>query len=230
MRLPEFSLAALWAFLLLATTGSAAVIEDVPRNGVARLDSPNGRYEAALSNTDTPYEYWLTITDHGHRLARYRFEGELSSSFWSPDGRYLAINNHNGHRAWHVWVIALRSGAIMHAAGRVKTRSYDAYLDDSGLPDIFNLAGQTVQKLASGTDDYYHRLGPVSVAYGWNTDGKLLVCTEAVSDKLADKEDSMVWLMSTIQISNHGMKVSDVRGEKVKMNTEYPSGIGAWFP
>ena len=133
MKIPEFILAALGTALWLATAGTAAALEDLPRNGITSLKSPNGRYEAALSDTDQPYEYWLTITDHGRLLARYHFEGELSSSFWSQDGKYLAINNHCGHRAWHVWVVALHTGAIIHTAGQIKARGYDAYLDYNRL-------------------------------------------------------------------------------------------------
>ena len=226
----KVTLAVFWIGLWSTTIATAAVMEDLPRNGVTHLNSPDGHYEAALLDTDHPYEYWLTITKDGRLLARHHFEGELSSSFWSPDGRYLVINNHYGHRAWHVWVIKLHTGAIIHAAGLVKARNYDAYLDNHDLPNIATSAENTLQRLAPGVDDYCQNSCAVSIAYGWKNDGKLLVFTEAVSDTLADKEDSKVWLTSICRVTSRGMKIGKIGGEKVKMDAEYPSGIGTWFP
>ena len=230
MKTFAFTLAALGIALWFAVAATAAVLEDLPSNGITHLDSPDGRYEAALSDGDQPYEYWLTLTDNGHALGRYHFEGELSSGFWSQDGKYLAINNHCGHRSWHVWVIALHTGNIVHAAGLAKAHGYKAYLDYNDLPDIFPLAKSVVQGLTPGVDDYCRRACPVSVAYGWKRGGKLLVFTEAISDTLADKEDSKVFLTSICQVSPKGIKVSHLQGAKVKMDAEYPSGIGDWFP
>lgn len=205
-------------------------MEDLPRGRITHVESPDGSYVATLSDTDQPYKYWLTITRAGRQLVRCHFEGEISSSFWSHDGRYVAINNHCGHRSWHVWVIALRTGTIIHAAGQVKARGYDAYLDYSGFPDIYTSAKGIMQTLAPGIADYYQRFGPVSVAYGWKNGGKLLVFTEAISDTLADKEDAKVYLTNVCQVSSRGMRISNLIGEKVRMGAGYPHNIGSWFP
>jgi hypothetical protein len=37
-------------------------------------------------------------------VAKYRTEGYLIDAFWSPDGRYVAVDNRRANSADYLWV------------------------------------------------------------------------------------------------------------------------------
>ena len=63
----------------------------------------------------------LFINKGDRNLSSFPFSGQLVSVYWSPDERYVAIDNHYGHRAWKTWIISLADGALITSLVRCIT-------------------------------------------------------------------------------------------------------------
>ncbi len=226
MRHSLLTLAALVVTVFLTARGVSAL----PSTGMQSLRSSDGRFEAALSDAADQLprwqsSCWLTITDHGRQIARYHFEGELISGYWSPGGHYLAIDNHYGHRAWAIWVVSLRTGAIIRADGTTtRASAYDAYSDEHKLPDVYQAAKGILRRLNLDSDDYF-RGGPISVAYGWKNARELRMFHEYISDQQAERENAGIWLTNTLKVSGAGLQIKNLKGKKVKLQEAYPAPV-----
>lgn len=229
MRNVVFIVALLGSLLFLVASTATAL----PTTGIFSLKSPDNRFEATLSDdldhhsSDWRSPYWLTITDRGRQIARYRFDGELVNGYWSPSEKYLALNNHNGHCGWYVWIISLRTGAVSRTIGANHSPEYDRYLDENELPDVEKPAQNILKKLNPGVEKDGMRLRYISVTYGWETDNRLLMFHEFVYDKLYEREENVIWLRSTFKISAKGIEVKNLQGQKVSRRKEYPPAIRA---
>lgn len=85
----------------------------------SELTSPNGAYtvrilKRALATADRIMgDSTLTISKDRHVLLEVPTTGYLIDALWSPDGRYVAINNRRGNSGDYVWVFSLRDGRML---------------------------------------------------------------------------------------------------------------------
>ena len=96
----------------------------LPKYGSPTVTSPQGDYKLVLSDTAEPFVYELSIMLRDREVRHYMFKGELVTAYWSPLGKYVAINNHYG-RGCDPWIIRLKHGAVLRSAGPVRTSTYD---------------------------------------------------------------------------------------------------------
>jgi hypothetical protein len=59
-----------------------------------------------------PYDGFFTIAVRSGKqyVAKYRTEGYLIDAFWSPDGRYVAVDNRRANSGDYLWVFRLPDG------------------------------------------------------------------------------------------------------------------------
>src|SRR5438874_2264297 len=67
----------------------------------------------------------LEVFRDGHELSHYSFEGNVASIYWSHSEKFAAINNHNGHRGWYLWIISLDTGAVIRANDALRSTDYN---------------------------------------------------------------------------------------------------------
>jgi tricorn protease-like protein len=57
---------------------------------------------------------YIILDKHGMETARFPTIGELQAVFWSPNGKYVAINNRRGESGDYLWVISTDTGSVIH--------------------------------------------------------------------------------------------------------------------
>lgn len=98
----------LLSMLFTLTTHSSAQASE--------LTSPNGRYtlrivEKSLPHADPVYgNATLVLSKRDRTLSKVPTTGYLISALWSPDGKYVAVNNRRGNSGDYVWVFSLADG------------------------------------------------------------------------------------------------------------------------
>ena len=104
---------------LLCTPGvppeEARAAEVPPRS----IPSPDGRYfvrnekrPAPAAAVDTGF-FTLSVYQGARRLAQFPTEGYLIGASWSPDGRYVVINNRRTNQGDCLWVLRLSNGGVL---------------------------------------------------------------------------------------------------------------------
>ena len=81
--------------------------------------SPHGEFAinylpVAKANMTPDCTAYLVLERKGKEIARFPTIGEIQEVFWSPDGRYVAINNRRGESGDYLWVVATESGVVIH--------------------------------------------------------------------------------------------------------------------
>lgn len=211
-----------WCCCILALPAGAFAL---PSQGLSELTSPNKEYSLVLSDTDEKWVYKIAILHSGREVAHYRFQGELISGYWSPSGKYVAINNHYGHRGWYLWIFSLRDGSIVRASDTVRSSEYDRYTDYDGyLPDIPALAKQDILQVYSSYLHDYNFKGYVSIAYGWEAGDRLLVFHELTLVKLQESEHMKIHVYTRLDLQlGKGFATSVVSAKKVKDTASWES-------
>jgi hypothetical protein len=69
--------------------------------------SANGRIESEYPESE---DRTLVVSAKDKIVAEYPTYGYLLSAFWSPDGKYVAINNRRANAGDYLWVISLPDG------------------------------------------------------------------------------------------------------------------------
>ena len=83
------------------------------------LTSPNGRHslrimEQSLPHTDLVYgNSTLVLSKRDRAITKVPTTGYLISALWSPDGRYVAVNNRRGNSGDYVWIFSLIDGRAL---------------------------------------------------------------------------------------------------------------------
>ena len=111
----------------------------------------------------------------------------MMSAYWSPNLRYVVINNHDGHFGWWLWIISLSDGAVITRDGPCRAPNYDRYSEvhDYG-PDILSIMEKQIARLDKNYKKYNLREGYLSIAYGWTESGNLKMFYEFPFDDLKD--------------------------------------------
>ena len=54
--------------------------------------------------------FTIAVRNGKQYVAKYPTEGYLIDAFWSPDGRYVAVDNRRANSGDYLWVFRLRDG------------------------------------------------------------------------------------------------------------------------
>lgn len=59
-----------------------------------------------------PYNefYTIVIARHGNILSKFPTQGYLINALWSPDGKYVAVNNRRANSGDYLWIFRLSDG------------------------------------------------------------------------------------------------------------------------
>jgi len=206
------------------------VCENIGRSAIpdhALLESPSKEYSVRVSEiggNGGSAAHALDISYHGMIVAHYPFEGELVSAYWSPSGRYVAINNHSGHYGWWLWIVDLRDGHIIRAENVVASSDYDRYSDYQCFPDLFDSA-EARNKIGAIYGAYSSdqmRLGYTTVGYGWRKGDLLLVYHRLAFDRLAAGSGAIIQVLEKFKVSARGITILEgsVSAKRVKLSDE----------
>ncbi len=176
----------------------------LPTHGVTKISSDDRAYILQLSDGSNG-DSILTLIHSGKEISHYSFEGEMLTAYWSPSHKYVAINNHNGHGGFFVWILSLDNGKLVTCHGLVEDSKYDRYTTEDHSPNLF-------EKSASAIDKVYHeynkdtiREGYQSyVAYGWKDDDHLMIFTDFVFANLFEKTGNLIQIYAILHINNFG--------------------------
>lgn len=182
----------------------------------SKWESPSHQYALVISDTSEPYSYRLSLFHRGKELSHYAFNDHLTSIYWSPDERFVAFNNHYGHRAWAIWIISLEDGGVIRASGEIKSTTYDMYEDFASLPDVVALAKSKIMAVYPNylNDQDRRGLGHVTVIYGWKDKATLLMYDELGLDDLYEKENCYLSIYSLLQVRRKGLSSTPLLVEK----------------
>ena len=177
----------------------------LPMDGKIRIDSPGNRFSLYLTDTAEEWIYKLHIRKGNKTITTYTFSGAMMSAYWSPNFRYVVINNHDGHFGWWLWIISLSDGAVITRDGPCHDPNYDRYSEvhDYG-PDIFSIMEKQIARLDKNYKKYNLREGYLSIAYGWTENGDLKMFYEFPFD---DLKDSIIYGYSLDKIKHGRVKV-----------------------
>lgn len=80
--------------------------------------SPDGKYvvqilQKPMPGADSLDQFTMIISSEGRPLTKVATYGYLISAQWSPDGKYVAINNRRGNAGDYLWVFDLHSGKAL---------------------------------------------------------------------------------------------------------------------
>ncbi len=176
------------------------------------LYSPDQRYSikilrSALPGFDTASDGLFTIAVRTGKqyVAKYPTEGALIDAFWSPDGRYVAVDNSRGNSGDYLWVFRLRDG-------RAIKKPVDAPPQHAG--DIYRkYAEEVVHRVTAVypelTFDQFRKL--LVLAHGWTKTGELQVKTNLGFRNL---ENANVVVWEIYKIENDKLVLVDRKIEK----------------
>lgn len=80
------------------------------------IESPNHQYSVRMLDHALPgygpdRDFFTIAVRHGNRdVAKYPTEGYLLEAFWSPDGKYVAVDNRRANSGDYLWVFRLSDG------------------------------------------------------------------------------------------------------------------------
>jgi hypothetical protein len=101
------------AITFVALFSAAIAAEDQPPQ---ELYSPNHRYSVRILSSALPgadrYDGFFTIAvcrDEQY-MAKYPTVGFLLDAFWSPDKKYVAVDNRRANSGDYLWMFRLRDG------------------------------------------------------------------------------------------------------------------------
>jgi len=104
------------AFVMMSAALSASSAQIAPP---IELCSPTQQYcvtilETALPGADPDNEFFTIAVRRGKNyLSKNGTEGYLLNAFWSPDGKYVAVNNRRANSGDYLWVFRLSDGRAL---------------------------------------------------------------------------------------------------------------------
>ena len=186
--------------IVLSIVGGVLRAQEMPPR---ELCSPDQQYcvtvlDTALPGADPQDEFFTIAVKHGDRfLSKHGTMGYLLSAFWSPDGKYVAVNNRRANSGDYLWVFRLRDGQPLKVpadAGPKRLASYYAKQQDEALQhicrDYHDLTPNDLNKMfleASAwtlagelkveTDYSFWKKGHVIVSHKFKVSGDKLIVT-----------------------------------------------------
>lgn len=203
MRFRETVKACLFAILLAAGITARARTSDDSAEYIAER-SPSGDYSLSSDRQ------WLVLRRRGKVIVRYPFDSYFGRAYWSPSGKYVAVDNHYGHYAWNVWVLSLRDGSVITAHGAVRDTKYEATLDYQMLPDVMALpivdtALKAVYPAYKSDPD--RRNGILTITYGWEKGDVLKFYHRIVFPNLWETKNLVGELLTESKVTPKGIEL-----------------------
>ena len=130
-----------------------------------------------VAETQDPNKRELIVSSKAGVLAKFPTFGYLMDAFWSPDNKYVAINNRRANAGDYLWVISLKDGAALKVPDDVASdlgkRNLGHIIDDDPW-------GKTVREVTTRFSDCAkarldHRF---LYSQGWKSASDLLVMEE----------------------------------------------------
>ena len=203
------SLLSMIALLAAAASSVAIVAENKPP---AELCSPDQRHcvtilDSALPGADLDDGFFTIAVRSGQQnIAKYPTMGFLLDAFWSPDGKFVAVDNRRANSGDYLWVFRLSDGrAIRMPMDAVPGHSEDAY--DKYAKDLVQ---RIARKFPELTYDEFRKL--FTFAKGWTQSGDLLIKTNFAFRNLP--EDQIAILLQTFRIDGDKLVLTDEKADK----------------
>ena len=197
------------AITFVALSSAAIAAQDQPPQ---ELYSPNHGYSvrilsSALPGAD-PYDGFFTIAvcrDEQY-MAKYPTVGFLLDAFWSPDEKYVAVDNRRSNSGDYLWVFRLGDGrAIRMPVDAVPGHPEDAY--EKYVENLTRRIGRKFPELTSGE---FRKL--FTFAKGWTNSGDLVVKTNFAFRNLPD--DQIAILLETFRVADDKLVLIDEKADK----------------
>jgi tetratricopeptide (TPR) repeat protein len=119
----------------------------------------------------------LTVSSKARVLAQFPTFGYLMAAFWSPDNKYVAINNRRANAGDYLWVISLSDGAALKIPDDLASETGKKNLGHINGDDPW---GKTVREVTTRFTECAHdRLDHQFLfAQGWKGASELVVLEE----------------------------------------------------
>ena len=183
-----------WLPLMLVLLSVCGVLhaQDGPLDG---LKSPDQQY--SLKVLRRPHSTSILLDDCSiavyrglQEVSEFGTFGYLEDAFWSPDGKYVAVNNRRANSGDYLWVFRLSDGHTIKkpvdANAKASGEPYEAYTR--------KLVKLVTPKYPKQTDDTFRK--EFTFATGWTADGKLSV----ESDLQFNHSDRVVQILQTFTV------------------------------
>ena len=216
MRFRKKLKACLFAILLaVGITACAQTSDDSAEYHTDR--SPSGDYTLSATVASTADNQWLILRRRGKEIARYPFESYFGPVYWSPSGKYVAVDNHYGHYAWNVWVISLLDGSVITAHGAVRDPKYDRTLDHKCLPDVmaFPIVDRALKAVYPAYESDRDNRGILTITYGWEKGDILKFYHRIVFPKLWDTKGLVGEILTESKVTPTGIEVPKIASAKL---------------
>src|SRR5204863_7389031 len=140
------------------------------------LFSPDKRYSVKMLHTalpgSGPYGFFTLTVRAGDRvLSEFPTIGYLIDAFWSPDGRYVAVDNRRGNSGDYLWVFSLRDGSAIKMPIDAGPKRPTEYYEK----DVREIVARVTAVYPELTYDQFKKL--FTFAHGWTKSGELQVKT-----------------------------------------------------
>jgi hypothetical protein len=131
---------------LLAALVISPSPSDVARAGTggksppAEIYSPGKKYSVTLTHNAGPGSdynrgsFTLKLLANGKAISQFPTEGYLLGAYWSPDGKYVAVNNYREKSGDYLWVLSLENGKAIHVPDDSNPKKLVAVINDK-FPD-----------------------------------------------------------------------------------------------
>jgi len=124
--------------------------------------------EKAMPGADPEGDcYTLVLTAHGKTIGKFATQGYLINAFWSPDNKYVAVNNRRANAGDYLWVLS-------------SSDSHAVKIPDDSDPATQALVDRVVKKFPEYKTASYDR--SLVEAWGWTPAGELTVKTRLSFD------------------------------------------------
>jgi hypothetical protein len=196
---------ALPAFLSLA----AVAAEDRPPD---ELYSPDHHYSvtilhSALPGAD-PYDGFFTIALRSGQqdIAKYPTTGFLLDAFWSPDRKYVAVDNRRANSGDYLWVFRLTDGRAI----RMPVDAAPSHPEDAYEKYAEGLVARVTRKFPELTHGEFRKL--FTFAKRWTDSGDLVVKTNFAFRNLPDGQIAI--LLQTFKIAGDALVLMEEKADK----------------
>ncbi len=199
---------AIAACLILASP-SATAAEDEPSE---ELYSPDQHYSvrilhSALPGADPHGGFFTMAVRSGQQyIAKYPTMGFLLDAFWSPDAKYVAVDNRRANSGDYLWVFRLSDG---HAI-RMPVDAVPGYPEDAYEKYAEDLVQRVTRRFPELTSGEFRKL--FTFAKGWTESGDLLVKTNFAFRNLP--EGQIAILVQTFRVADDKLVLVDEKADK----------------
>ena len=197
------------AITLVALSSAAIAAED---QAPQELYSPDHRYSVRIPNSALPGAdpddgfFTIAVRRDEQYMAKYPTIGFLLDAFWSPDEKYVAVDNRRANSGDYLWVFRLGDGrAIRMPVDAVPGHSEDAY-----EKYVENLTQRISRKFPELTSGEFRKL--FTFAKGWTNSGDLVVKTNFAFRNFPDDQIAILW--QTFRVADDKLVLIDEKADK----------------